>query len=149
MTSTNSNSNTGPELLTKRSIGGILVHFFALLTGIIGAGLVYLVSNNEFTQANARNVLNWHLSVLALTAIAVLVFIPGADELTIGGEVMEWSLLPSPLDTVFALVGTLLLILATLAWLLTGIFTLIATGKAIFGTPWKYPLARNFVNRDA
>lgn len=149
MTSTTSTPGTGPELLTERSIGGILVHIFALGTGIIGAGLVYLISNNEFTQANARNALNWHTSVLALTVIAILVFFLGADELTIGGEVMEWSLLPSPLDTVFALIGTLLLILVVLAVFLTGIFTLIATTKAIFGTAWEYPLARNFVQRYA
>lgn len=147
MTSKTSTPNTGPELLTERSIGGILVHFFALATGIVGAGLVYLASNHEFTKANARNALNWHLSVLALTAVAVLVFALGADELTIGGEVTELSLLPPPLDTVFGLVGMLLLLLAMLAWLLTGIFTLIATAKAIFGTPWEYPLARNFVER--
>ncbi len=149
MTSTTATPSTGPELLTERSIGGILVHLFALFTGIIGAGLVYLISNNEFTRTNARNALNWHASVLALTITGLLVFVPGADELTIGGEVMEWSLLPTPLDTVFALVGMLLLAIAMLAWFLTAFFTLIATAKAIFGTAWEYPLARTFVQRDA
>lgn len=144
MTSTTT-QNTGPELLHERSIGGILVHLLALLTGVLGAGLVYLVSNNEYTRANARNSLNWHASVLALTVLAVLVFVPGADELTIGGEVTELALLPAPLDTVFSLVGMLLFLLAMLAWVLTGIFTLVATGKAIFGTAWEYPLARTFV----
>jgi hypothetical protein len=147
MASTTSTPSTGPELLTERSIGGILVHLLSLFTGIIGDGIIYLISNNEFTRANARNALNWHVSVLALTIIAILVFIPGADELTIGGEVMEWSLLPSPLGSVFTFIGILLLLLVMLTWLLTLIFALIATIKAISGTAWKYPLAREFVER--
>lgn len=147
MTSMASTPNTGPELLTERSIGGIFVHLFALGTGIVGAGLVYLVSNHEFTRANARNALNWHTSVLVLTVTALLTFVLGADQMTVGGEVRELSLLPPPLDTVFFLLGMLLLMLASLAWLLTWIFALIATVKAIFGTAWEYPLTWDFVER--
>lgn len=149
MSSTTSTSNPGPELLNERSIGGILVHLLAFMTSVIGAGLVYLVSNHEYTRANARNALNWHLSVLALTIISFLILFLGADELTIGGDVIEWSLLPQPFDTVVGLIGMLLMLLTMLAWLLTWIFTLIATAKAIFGTPWEYPLARDFVERDS
>jgi len=60
---------------------------------------------------------------------------------------MEWSLLPSPLGSVFTFIGILLLLLVMLTWLLTLIFALIATIKAISGTAWKYPLAREFVER--
>ncbi|QGA83692.1 DUF4870 domain-containing protein [Halomicrobium sp. LC1Hm] len=149
MTSNTSAPKDGPELLDERPVGGILVHPFALLTAGIGAGLVYLVANHEFTRTNARNVLNWHLSVLALTAIAVLTFTLGADELTIGSRVVDWSLLGPPLDTIVAIVGTLLLLLTGCVWSLTWVFTLIATVKAILGDPWNYPFAREFVNRES
>lgn len=138
----------GPELLDERSVGGVLVHLFALLTGLIGAGLVYLAASHEFTRANARNVLNWHLSVNVLTAVAVVTFFLGADQITVGGgEAMEVAILPGPLDTVFGVVGTVLLLTAVLAWLLTFAFTLVATGKAIFGTAWSYPGAPDLVGR--
>ncbi len=134
-------SNTGPALLEERSITGVVVHLLALFTGILGAGLVYLISNRTYTKANARNALNWHLSVLLLTVGAVVTFALGADQMTVGGETMELSLLPAPLDTVFALLGMPLLLITMLAWLLTVIFAIIATIKAIFGTPWKYPFS--------
>lgn len=149
MTSTTSTSSTGPELLTERSIGGIFVHILSLFTGIIGAGLVYLISNNEFTRTNARNALNWHVTVLVLSIITVPVFFLGSDQRTIGGQVMEGSLLPAPLDTVFAIVGFILLVLMMIAWLLTVVFALVATVKAIFGTVWTYPFARKFVEHNS
>ncbi len=141
--------NHGPELLDERSIIGIAVHPVALFTGILGAGLIYLVSDHAYTKANARNALNWHLSVLVLTVLAFLTFFLGADELTVGGEPVEWSLVPAPIDTVFFLVGVLLLLGAMLAWLFTVVFAAIATGKAIFGTAWAYPLAYEFVDEES
>lgn len=147
MSSMTSTSQDGPELLNKRSIGGILVHLLAVMTGGLGAGLVYLASSHEYTQANARNALNWHLSVLALSVFSFLIFFLGADELTIGGETMAWSIVPPPLDTIVGLIGIILMLVTMIAWLLTWIFTVIATGKAIFGTPWEYPLSRDFVER--
>ncbi|PCR91562.1 DUF4870 domain-containing protein [Natrinema ejinorense] len=148
MSSNTQTPSHGPELLTDRSIAGIAVHPLAFLTGIIGAGFVYVVSTNEFTRVNARNALNWHLSVLVLSVVAVVTFVLGADELTVAGEAMELSVLPTPLETVAGLVGTVLLLAAGFAWLLTGLFTAIATVKAIFGTPWEYPLARDIVKTD-
>jgi len=136
----------GPELLTKRSIGGIAVHLVALFTGVFGAGLVYLVSDHPFTRANARNALNWHFSVLLLSFGAFLTFLLGADTMTVGGEMVSWSPLPGPLANIVGVLGTILLFAAGFAWLLTSLFTLVATIKAIFGTPWEYPLAREFIN---
>lgn len=140
-------SNTGPELLDERSIIGIAVHLIALFTGILGAGLIYLVSDHEYTRTNARHALNWHVSVLVLTVVALGTFFLGVDDLTIGGETVELALLPEPLGTIVFLIAFVLLILTMLAWFLTGIFALIATVKAIFGTPWEYPFAREFVER--
>lgn len=76
---------------------------------------VYLASNHEFTRENSRNVSNWHSSVFALTAIAVVTFFLGADELTMGDEVIELSLLPPPFNTIFFLAGMLLMALTMVA----------------------------------
>ncbi len=48
----------GPKLLEERSLGGILIHFLAIPTGVVGAGLLYLLAADEFTKRNARNALD-------------------------------------------------------------------------------------------
>lgn len=141
--------NPGPALLDERSLTGIAVHLVALATGIVGAGLVYALTDHPFTRTNARNALNWHLSVLVLTVVAFPTFLLGADQVTVGGETTALSLLPGPLDAIVSVVGMLLLALAGISWLLTGVFALVATIQAVFGTPWAYPLAAEFVEADA
>lgn len=138
---------SGPELLDERSLGGILVHPLGLLTGFLGPIIVYAAANHEYTRENARHALNWHVTVFALTVVAMITFFLGADEFTIGGEVTEVSLLPAPLDTVFAIVGILLVILLTIVVLLTLVYTLVATLKAIFGSIWTYPGSVDVVGR--
>ena len=145
MTSTPTAS--GPELLDERSLGGILVHLLGLITGFFGPGIVYAVANNEYTRENARHALNWHVTVFALTVVAFVTFFLGADELTVGGEPTEFSLLPAPLDTVFAAVGVLLVLLLFVAILLTLVYTIVATVKAIFGSVWTYPGSVDIVGR--
>ena len=141
------NSNaTGPELLEERSIGGILVHFFSLLLGFFGAGLVYLLSSHKFTRENARNAFNWHLSVFLIAVIGFVMFFLGADDVSAAGETIELaSILPAPIDTVFALSGWLLLFIAAIGAALTLIFAIIATAKAIYGSAWKYPGAISLI----
>lgn len=138
---------SGPELLDERSLGGILVHPLGLLTGFLGPVIVYAVTNHEYTRANARHALNWHATVFGLTIVAMVTFFLGADELTVGGEVTELSLLPAPLDTVFAVVGVLLVFLLMIAVLLTLVYTIVATLKAIFGSIWTYPGSVDIVGR--
>ena len=145
MTSTPTAS--GPELLDERSLGGILVHLLGLLTGFVGPAVVYAVSTHEFTRTNARHAINWHVTVFALFVTGTVTFFLGADELTVGGEPTELSLLPAPLDTVFAAVGALLLLLLMIAILLTLIYTIVATLKAIFGSIWTYPGSIDIVDR--
>lgn len=131
---------TGPELLNERSIGGILVHFFSLILGFFGAGMVYLLSSHKFTRENARNALNWHLSVFLVTVLGFVMFFLGADDVSAAGESIEFtSILPAPIDTIFAMTGWLLLFIAMIGAVLTLIFSIIATAKAIYGSAWKYP----------
>lgn len=145
MTSTQSTS--GPELLDERSLGGILVHLLGLFTGFLGPIIVYAVSNHAFTRTNARHVINWHVTVFVLTIVAFVTFFLGADEITVGGEPTEVSLLPAPLDTVFGIVGVLLVIVLMIAVLLTFVYSIVATVKAIFGSIWTYPGAIDVVER--
>ena len=137
----------GPTLLEERPIGGILVHLVAIPTGAIGAGLVYLLSTNEFTRRNARNALDWHLTVLAVTVVtfgSLFTYV----ELT-GQGITGVVVLSPPVTTVTFSVISALLFLWTLVPLWTFIVGCIAMGKATFGTAWRYPLAPAVVDRFA
>ncbi|WP_330630113.1 acyltransferase [Halocatena halophila] len=135
-------STEGPRLLETRPIAGILVHPLALLTMGVGAGICYLVSSNEFTRANARNALDWHLTVWALMVTAF-----GA--MGGGAVVAETSVISLP-----PLAGQLtgILFFALFALLMVVLFwTLLAGGfatlMAAFGTVWRYPLSVAVVDR--
>ena len=135
----------GPELLDKRSIGGILVHLVAIPTGVIGAGLVYLLTTNDFTKRNARNALDWHLTVLTFV-VATFGSLFTYAELT-GQGTTDVVTLPSPVASGAALVISVLLTLWTGVTFLTVIIGFIAMGKATFGTAWRYPLSPALVDR--
>ena len=143
----------GPELLAERSVLGIFIHPITLLTGFFGVGIVlaafvYLLSSHQFTRKNARNALNWHLSVFLLALVGLVTFVLGADEwTTAAGETISVSLLPEPLATVFAIVGGVLLFLSGVAGLLTIVFSIAATFKAIFGSAWAYPFTPDLLTR--
>jgi len=140
-------SPDGPELLAERSVLGIFIHPITLFTGFFGVGIViatvvYLLSSHQFTRANARNALNWHLSVFALVLVGMVLFILGADEGTAAsGEMVSLPILPEPLATVSVIIGGVLLFLSFVAGLLTIVFSIAATFKAIFGSAWSYPFA--------
>ena len=136
---TNATAN-GPELLEERSIGGVLVHLLSLMFGFFGAGTVYLLSSHRFTRQNARNALNWHLTVFLVTLLGVVTFVLGADTVSVAGETVEMlSILPAPFDTIAAMTGWFLLFVAAICWFLTLVFAMIATIKAIVGSAWRYP----------
>ena len=144
-------SPDGPELLAERSVLGVFIHPITLLTGFFGIGImlaavVYLLSSHQFTRANARNALNWHLSVFGVATVGIVLFVLGADDLTTTtGQTVSVSLLPEPLATVFAIVGGVLLFLAGVGSLLTIVFSIAATFKSIFGSAWAYPFAPDLV----
>ena len=135
----------GPSLLEERSIGGILVHLVAIPTGVIGAGLVYLLSTDEFTKRNARNALDWHLTVLTFVVVTFGSLFTYA-ELT-GQGTTDVVTLPSPVASGAALVISVLLTLWTGVVFWTTVVGFIAVGKAIFGTAWRYPLSPALVDR--
>ncbi|WP_459193214.1 DUF4870 domain-containing protein [Halosimplex sp. J119] len=136
---------SGPELLDERSLGGILVHLLGLFTGFLGPLVVYAASDHAFTRTNARYAINWHLSVSTLALVAFVTFLLGADDLTVGGQTTDLSLLPAPLDAVFGVVGTVLLLVLVAAMFLTFAYVAVATAKAIFGSIWTYPGALDIV----
>jgi uncharacterized Tic20 family protein len=135
----------GPKLLDERSLSGILIHLIAIPTGVVGAGLLYLLATDEFTKRNARNALDWHLTVLLITAITFGSVFTYAG-LT-GQGLTDVSVLPSSVSTVAGIVTSALLMLwfAVTAW--TFAVGLIATVKAIFGTAWRYPFSVALVER--
>ena len=145
MTSTSTTS--GPEQPDERSIGGILVHLLGLFTGFFGPIILYAVSDNEFTRTNARHAINWHVTLFVFAIAAVVMFVLGADEITVLGEATAVSLLPAPLDVAFGVVGFVLITVLVIAMFLTFVYTIVATVKAISGSAWTYPGAIAFVER--
>lgn len=136
------NTASNRASVRERSITGVVVHLLALIPfGLLVVALAYAIGSKEFTTANARNVLNWHLTLLAIYIVGVPSFVLGADELEAGGETVELGLLPAPLDTVALAIGVVLVVVGAIGTLLTLLFALIATVKAIFGTAWEYPFA--------
>lgn len=130
----------GPSILAERTLLGIFVHFIAILPlfGLLITGLVYAVSSHEFTRANARNALNWHLLVggsflatfvLAFGLDALFEFVPVPDAVEAAAFVPVFAL---------ALVAILLGFLGVFVWL-------VAMAKAIFGEAWRYPFAPELV----
>jgi len=144
-TSTDGDATTGPQLLADRSIVGILVHFIAIPTGVVGAGLVYLLASNEFTRQNARNALDWHLSVLGLTVVtfgSLFIYAEGT-----GQGFTEMAVFPSSVSTVGSVIVPALLSLWFGAVFLTFLVGFTAMGKAVFGSAWRYPLSPPLVDR--
>lgn len=144
-TPTDEDATRGPQLLEERSVAGILVHFIAIPIGVAGAGLVYLLASNEFTKRNARNALDWHLSVLALTAAAfgsLVIYTEGT-----GQGLTDIAILPSSVSTAAGIVVPALLALWVGVFFLTFVVGLAAMGKAIFGSAWRYPLSPPLVDR--
>ena len=135
----------GPNLLDERSIAGILVHFVAIPTGVVGAGLMYLLATNDFTKQNARNALDWHLTVLTFVVVTFGSLFTYA-ELT-GQGTTDVVTLPSPVASGAALVISVLLTLWTGVVFWTIVVGFIAMAKATFGTAWRYPLSPALVDR--
>jgi len=144
-TSTDGDATTGPQLLADRSIVGILVHFIAIPTGVVGAGLVYLLASNEFTRQNARNALDWHLSVLGLTVVtfgSLFIYAEGT-----GQGFTEMAVFPSSVSMGAGIVVPVLLSLWFVIQFCTFLVGFVAMGKATFGSAWRYPFSPRLVDR--
>ena len=126
----------GPRLLQERTLLGIFVHLLGLPFGALATGVVYLVTDHEFTEQNARNATNWHLFVFSLWVAVFGLFGVAAVLDLVAPDIV---LLPLLLVLVALVFAAALLVLATF------VFILVATGKAIFGTAWEYPLAPDLV----
>lgn len=139
-TAVESTTEPGPSVLAERSLLGIFVHLIGLATGIVGPGLVYLFSTHEYTRTNARNAFNWQLFV-TLAWLAVLAPVLGWILL------VEWTALPDPIVLGLFVVVAVAMLASTALTLLGVVFPLVATGKAIFGSAWEYPIAPDLVER--
>lgn len=132
----------------NHSLVGVAVHLLAVPTSVLGAGLVYATSADDFARENARHALNWHLSVVALTLGSHLLVALGATNGSFLLFDLSGPILPAPLNVVAFFVGVVLLFAAVVSWGLTVVFAVVAAVKAGLGSPWPYPLAHDFVGRD-
>ncbi|MFP8958272.1 DUF4870 domain-containing protein [Natrialbaceae archaeon A-CW3] len=62
-----------PSNHERKTILGTIVHPLGLFTGFIGAGLVYLVTEDKFTKENARNALNWQISFTIIFIVFMVI----------------------------------------------------------------------------
>lgn len=130
----------GPSLLAERTLSGIFVHLLGVATWFVLPGVVYLVSEHDFTRANARNAVNWQVfySLVTVATTAAFVAVAGIDSILPGG-------LPDAFNTGLVLaVGGGLYGLGV-AFFLNLAFSLVATAKAVFGGAWRYPMAPEVV----
>ncbi|GAB7119102.1 DUF4870 domain-containing protein [Natrinema pallidum] len=119
----------------RRTWLGVGVHGIGLLFSVLGVGLAYLVSSTDFERRNAKNALNWHIPFfIAWNGSAVVAFIGvGLASAGTAGSVVPRLLI------LFGLVGFLLLGIANL------VVCFVATGKALDGDSWEYPLVPELV----
>lgn len=90
---------------------GILTHVLGIFTGLLGPLLVYLIADDEFTKENARNALNWQISLTIYSIISIVLMI--------------------------VLIGFLLI---PVLILLNLVFCIMAAVKASDGEIWEYPI---------
>ncbi|WP_254841037.1 DUF4870 domain-containing protein [Natronomonas marina] len=132
-------SQPGPDVLAERTLAGIFVHLLGLFTSFVGPLVVYAAADHEFTRSNARNALNWQ--VLYAAALAGVFLLAGL--FIAGGAVLpDLVLLPVAGLLFVAASATVFVAFCTFA------FSLVATGKAVFGSAWEYPLAPDVLDGD-
>lgn len=135
-----STTEPGPSILAERTLLGIFVHFIAILplVGLIATVVIYAVSNREFTRANARNALDWHLFVSG-SFLATFVLVFGLDAL------FEYVALPGIVETAVFLPVFALAFVAIFLGFLSVFVWIVAMAKAIFGEAWRYPFVPELV----
>lgn len=104
---------------SERKTLATFVHLIGLVFGFVGAGLVYLLTDDEYTRENARNAFNWQVSFL-------LAF----------GLLLGLAALETFASVLFGGLGVLLL-----AFVVDPILCLIAAVRAHRGTAWGYGVA--------
>lgn len=132
-------SQPGPDVLAERTLTGIFVHLIGFLTSFIGPLLIYVVSDHDFTRENARNAMNWQFFYVTVLAGAILLF---------GGVFVADTVLPDVIVVALFLVVFALFLSVVLIGFLNFVFPLVATGKAIFGGTWEYPIAPDFFDLE-
>jgi uncharacterized Tic20 family protein len=134
------------------SLLGVLIHPIAFVglfgVGFLAAGVVYALADQPFTKSNARNAVNWHLSVFGLTVVSGAMFVLGRTEIVGGSETVGLAVLPSPLDGLFGFVGLLFAVVTLVAGFLSIVFAIVATMNALAGNAWPYPFVPEIVGRD-
>ncbi|HLP79959.1 MAG TPA: DUF4870 domain-containing protein [Acidobacteriota bacterium] len=54
---------------------GMLSHLLGIFTNFIGALLIYLVAKDDFSKANARNALNFQISLVIYVVVSIFLML--------------------------------------------------------------------------
>lgn len=155
---------TDEDHAADRSVAGVLVHVFALAAAVVTfwftsdvaaaclafsgvAAVVFAASDHSFTRANARNAVNWSLSVLAFATVSAVPSALYAMDGQFYGYTVAGPILPPALDAVARFGSVALVVVTLLALVATVVFAAFAAWQAAIGTPWSYPLAASVVER--
>lgn len=95
---------------------GMIAHILGIFTGFIGALVIYLIAEDDYTKNEARKALNWQISLIIYFVISgVLMLI---------------------------LIGFLLMVALSI---MNFVVCIIAAIKANEGKDWDYPLSISFL----
>lgn len=103
----------------ERKTSATFVHLIGLVFGFVGAGVVYYLTDDEYTKENARNAFNWQVSFLL--GIGILIGLAALETFA---------------SVLFGGFGIILL-----AFIVDPIVCLIAAIRARRGTAWTYGVA--------
>jgi uncharacterized protein len=95
----------------------IIAHILGLFTSFVGSLIIYLVAEDSFAKENAKEALNWQISMIIYVIISAILII--------------------------VLIGIALLVILGI---LNLVFCIYAAIKASDNVTWKYPLSIRFIN---
>jgi len=111
------NSRTMTKGDNSGKVLAILAHILGLFTSFIGALVIYLIAEDSFAKENAKEALNWQISLIIYMIISAIL--------------------------IFVIIGLALLVILGI---LNLVFCIYAAIKASDEEVWKYPASIRFIN---
>lgn len=129
----------------NKSVIGIILHITSILFPFFIPLLAYAVSENQFIIKNARNILNWQITATIYSIVGFISFLLGADDVTIGGQPVEWApILPESIAGIFSFIGFALIFVSMVLSLI--VYPIYGTITSSTGKAKEYPFTISFLD---
>lgn len=109
---------------------GVLTHILAIFSSFLAPLLILLLAEDKFSRNNAREALNWQISLL------IYMFVVGAVAIFLVLTIVGILLLP------------LLLLVVVVLYVIDIVFSVLAAIKASKGIVWRYPGSITFLSKE-